>query len=70
MKVLGLIIAALGLLIVAGAATLTPAHSFNVADSNNGISANAAIFFGGLIVFGAGVVTYASSLGKNPNKAS
>lgn len=69
MKILGLLIAFIGLLILACTVLLTPAHSFNVADSNNGISANAGLFFGGLIVFGAGIVIYANALAKNAHEA-
>ncbi len=69
MKILGLLIAFIGLLILACTVILTPAHSFNVADSTNGISANAGLFFGGLIVFGAGIVIYANAIAKNAHQA-
>lgn len=69
MKILGLLIAFIGILILACTVFFTPSHSFNAADSTNGTSANAAIFFGGLIVFGAGVVVYANSVAKKAHEA-
>ncbi|MEX8547518.1 MAG: hypothetical protein V5804_07945 [Mucilaginibacter sp.] len=68
MKILGLLVGFLGILILACTVILTPAHSFNPADSTNGTSANAAIFFGGLIVFGAGVVLYANAIEKKAHE--
>ena len=62
MKTLGLIITFVGLAIIAGCFFLTPPHSLNGADSENGIHASAALTFGGFIVFGVGVVMYISSL--------
>jgi len=68
MKILGLLIAFIGIMIVAGSVILTPTHSFNVVDSNTGLKASAGIFFGGLIVFGAGVVIYANYIAKKAHK--
>ena len=62
-KNIGLIIAVVGILIVAGSIILTPFHSFNVGDSNNGTSFGSIEFFAGLIIFGAGIVVFANSQG-------
>jgi hypothetical protein len=70
MKNLGLIIALIGICIAGGAMVFTPNHAINAADSNSGINASAALFFGALIVFGAGVVIYASALPTNSEKHS
>lgn len=64
-KILGLAIALIGILIAGGAMVFTPQHTLNLADSNNGTSASAALFFSALIVFGAGVVIYATSVPTN-----
>jgi hypothetical protein len=68
MKNLGLLIALVGICIAAGAMVFTPPHALNAGDSNSGINASAALFFGALIVFGAGVVMYANSLPTNSQK--
>jgi hypothetical protein len=62
MKTLGLIITAIGILIVVGAFVLTPVHALNAGDSGNGISASAPLTYGGFITFGIGIVIYISSL--------
>lgn len=62
MKNIGLFIAFVGMAIVGGSLVLTPSHAFNVVDSNSGLNAAAAVFFGGILVFGAGVVMYANSV--------
>lgn len=67
-KNLGLLVALIGILIVGGSVVLTPSHAFNVADSTNGIEASAAIFFGGLIIFGAGVVILANAIAADKHK--
>ena len=64
-KTLGLAIALIGILIAGGAMVFTPDHALNLADSNSGISASAALFFSALIVFGAGVVIYATAVPTN-----
>ena len=61
-KTLGLIITAIGILVIAGGFTLTPPHALNPADSENGIHASAMLVFGGFITFGIGIVLYISSL--------
>ncbi|MDB5118451.1 MAG: hypothetical protein JWQ79_3943 [Mucilaginibacter sp.] len=61
-KTLGLIITAIGILIVAGAFTFTPVHALNAGDSVNGIHASAALTYTGFITFGIGIVLYISSL--------
>ncbi|WP_448699456.1 hypothetical protein ACFGVR_20830 [Mucilaginibacter sp. AW1-3] len=60
-KILSLLITFIGIAIVAGGFIFTPAHSFNAVDSNSGISASAGLVFGGLIVFGAGLIWYMST---------
>ena len=67
MKILGLLAAFIGIVIVGSALVFTKANTYNVVDSNSSLNASAAIFFGGLIVFGAGVVTYAIAVA--PKKA-
>jgi hypothetical protein len=62
MKFLGICIIAIGILTVAGSFILTPTHSFNAVDSNSGISASAGLVYGGLIVFGIGLVMYMTSV--------
>ncbi|RKD16285.1 hypothetical protein BCY91_05285 [Pelobium manganitolerans] len=62
MKNIGTIILVIGILIVVGSIVLTNAHSFNPADSSSGTHAAAGWFFGGLAVFGVGVVMLANSL--------
>ncbi|MFD0748942.1 hypothetical protein ACFQZS_02240 [Mucilaginibacter calamicampi] len=62
MKNLGLVIALVGLAIIAGCFFLTPPHSLNPADSESGIHASAMATYGGFIVFGVGIVMYISSL--------
>jgi hypothetical protein len=62
MKNFGLLITLVGILIVAGALILTPSHNLNAVDSNSDLHASAALFFGGVIVFGAGVVMYAGAV--------
>ena len=64
-KTLGLAIALIGILIAGGAMVFTPDHALNAADSNSGISASATLFFVALIVFGAGVVIYSTSVPTN-----
>jgi hypothetical protein len=61
-KTLGLIITAIGILIVVGAFTFTPDHALNAADSGSGISASAGLTYAGFITFGIGIVVYISSL--------
>lgn len=61
-KYLGLIVALVGIIIVGASVIFTPSHAFNVVDSSNGLNASAGIFFAGLIVFGGGVVMYASAV--------
>ncbi len=62
-KNIGLIIAVVGILIVAGSVILTPFHSSNVGDSNNGTNYGSIEFFAGLIIFGAGIVIFANGQG-------
>ena len=62
MKNLGLVIALVGLAIIAGCFFLTPPHALNPADSESGIDASAMATYGGFIVFGVGIVMYISSL--------
>jgi len=64
-KTLGLAIALIGILTAGGAMVFTPDHTLNMGDSTNGISASAPLFFTALIVFGAGVVIYATSVPRN-----
>jgi drug/metabolite transporter (DMT)-like permease len=61
-KTLGLVITAIGILIVVGAFTLTPPHALNPGDSNSGINASAGFAYAGFITFGIGIVLYISSL--------
>jgi hypothetical protein len=61
-KTLGLVITAIGILIIAGGFTFTPPHALNPGDSVNGINASALLVFGGFITFGIGIVLYISSL--------
>lgn len=61
-KTLGLIITAVGMLIIAYAFTFTPVRALNLADSGSGLSASAGLTYGGFIVFGIGIVLYISSL--------
>ena len=69
MKNIGLLIALVGILGVGSALTFTPAHSFNPADSVNGIKASAPLFFCSLIVFGAGIVMFANSVAAAKRQA-
>jgi hypothetical protein len=69
MRNLGIIIALAGILIVAGALTFTPIIKYNLVDSNSGLDASAAIFFGGIIIFGVGTVILANALDKSRVKA-
>ena len=62
MKFLGICIIAIGILTVAGSFILTPAHSFNPMDSNSGLSSSAGLVYGGLVVFGIGLVMYMTSV--------
>ena len=68
MKKVGLIIALIGICIAGGAMVFTPNHALNAGDSNSGINASAALFFGALIVFGAGVVIYSNNIPTNSEK--
>lgn len=61
-KNIGLIILTLGALIIVGSVVLTPAQSYNPADSTNGTEAAAAVFFGGVAVLGIGIVMFANAL--------
>jgi hypothetical protein len=61
-KILSLLITFAGILIVAYGFIFTPAHSFNAVDSNSGVQASAGLVFGGLIIFGAGLIIYMSTL--------
>ncbi|MDB5031255.1 hypothetical protein [Mucilaginibacter sp.] len=61
-KTLGLVITAIGILIIAGAFIFTPEHALNPADSGSGISASAGLAYSGFIIFGIGIVLYISSL--------
>jgi hypothetical protein len=61
-KTLGLVITAVGILIVVGAFSFTPPHALNPADSVNGINASAVLTYCGFITFGIGIVLYISSL--------
>lgn len=61
-KTLGLIITAIGILIIAGAFTLIPVHAVNAGDSVSGINAGAGLTYSGFIIFGIGIVLYISSL--------
>jgi len=62
MKFLGIILVIVGVLAVAAGFILTPAHSFNVVDSNSGLDTAAGQVYGGLIVFGVGLVLYMTSV--------
>ncbi len=61
-KTLGLIITAIGIIIIVGAFSLTPDHALNAADSGSGLSASAGLSYGGFIIFGIGIVLYISAL--------
>ncbi|WP_429392864.1 hypothetical protein [Mucilaginibacter lappiensis] len=61
-KTLGLLITAIGILIVGGYIAFTPNHAFNPADSVSGIDASAGIVYGGFVTFGIGMVIFISSL--------
>ena len=61
-KTLGLLITAVGILIIAGYFIFTPNHAFNPADSISGVDASAGIVYGGFITFGVGMVTFISTL--------
>jgi hypothetical protein len=61
-KNLGLLIALAGILVVLYSLFFTPNHSFNPVDSNSGLDSSALMFFTAIIVFGIGVVIYASSI--------
>ncbi|MBK0381152.1 hypothetical protein [Mucilaginibacter segetis] len=63
-KNLGLLIALIGIIAIGCALTFTPNYSFNPGDSNSGTDASSPLFFGSLIVFGAGVVIYAEAVSK------
>ena len=56
MKILGLIVTFVGILTLAGSFILTPSHAFNAADSISGLDASAALAYGGVVVFGLGVI--------------
>lgn len=60
---LGLLLALIGILAVASALIFTPNRS-NPMDSENGLDFGTIIFFSSEIVFGAGVVIYASTFGR------
>lgn len=62
-RTLGLALALIGILLVASALIFTPNHS-NPVDSTNGLSFGTIVFFTSEIVFGAGVVIYASTFVK------
>lgn len=62
MRLLGTIIALLGIAIVAGALIFTPNYTNNIVDSNSGLNASAPLFFTGTVVFGAGVVIMANAI--------
>lgn len=70
MKNLGLLIALVGILVVASALAFTPSFSFNPVDSTNGVKSAAPLFFSGLIVFGAGVVIYANAVAPKKKQAN
>lgn len=61
-KTLGLLITAVGILVIAGYFIFTPNHAFNPADSISGIDASAGIVYGGFITFGIGMVLFISTL--------
>jgi hypothetical protein len=61
-KILGLAITFAGILAVAGGFIFTPKHTFNPADSVSGLDASAPLVFGGLVVFGIGLVIYMGTL--------
>ena len=69
-KNIGTLILIIGILIVVGSVALTNAHSFNPADSDSGTHAAALVFFGGLAVFGVGVVMLANSLPNYKEKSN
>ena len=62
MKYLGILLVIVGVLAVAAGFILTPAHSFNPVDSNSGLQNAAGQVYGGLIVFGVGLVMYMTSV--------
>jgi hypothetical protein len=67
-KNLGLLIAFIGICTAGGAMVFTPNHALNAGDSGSGVSASAALFFSALIIFGAGVVIYSTSVVRNSAK--
>ncbi len=69
MKNIGTLILIIGVLVILGSVVLTPAHSFNPSDSNNGIHSAAAVFFGGIAIGGVGIVLLANSLPNYGEKA-
>lgn len=68
-KILGLLITAVGILIIAGYFIFTPNHAFNPADSISGVDASAGIVYGGFVTFGIGMVIFISSLPYAGEKA-
>jgi hypothetical protein len=61
-KILGLLITAVGILIIGGCLIFTPNHAFNPSDSISGIDASAGLMYGGFVTFGIGLVLYISTL--------
>jgi energy-coupling factor transporter transmembrane protein EcfT len=68
-KIIGLLITAIGILIIGGYFAFTPNHAFNPADSTSGIDAHAGIVYGGFITFGIGMVIFISTLPYAGEKA-
>ncbi|WP_183559687.1 hypothetical protein [Mucilaginibacter sp. SP1R1] len=61
-KILGLLITAIGILMIGGYFVFTPNHAFNPADSISGIDASAGLVYTGFITFGIGMVIFISTL--------
>ncbi|MDN3584166.1 hypothetical protein [Mucilaginibacter flavus] len=61
-KILGLAVTFAGILAIAYGFIFTPKHTFNAADSVNGLDASAALVFAGFVTFGIGLVIFMGSL--------
>jgi len=68
-KNIGTLILIIGVLVIVSSVVLTPAATFNPADSSAGTKAAAAIFFGGVAISGVGIVLLANSLPNYGEKA-
>ena len=67
-KNIGIAIMVIGASIILGALFLTKSQDFNPMDSTNGTNASALEFFGGLLIAGIGIVTFANDQGNPSSK--